>query len=97
MTKRQKSLGVTKYGYERGIVNGEFLADHEAFLAKAATIRKGGYTGLSIAEEWFSDLPEWVARIKLDEMKPFFFGLTAIMPDKFYYTDTHGLDSLTVR
>ena len=97
MTKRQKSLGVTEYGYERGIIKEEYLADHEAFLAKAATIRKGQYTGLSIAKEWFSDFPEGAARMKLEEMKPFFFGLTAIMPDKFYYTDTNGLDTLTVK
>lgn len=41
MTKRQKMLGVTEYGYTRGIVKGEFLADNETFLANAATIKRG--------------------------------------------------------
>lgn len=97
MTKRQNALGVTEYGYQRGIVDGEFLADHEAFLAKAATIKKGQYFGRTIAEMWFSDWPEWMAHSKLEQMKPFFFGLTATKHEHFNYTDTHGLDCLTVR
>ena len=41
MTKRQKALGVTEFGYEVGIKEGEFLLNSEAFLAKMATIKKG--------------------------------------------------------
>lgn len=94
MTKRQKSLGVTAYGYWRGIVEGEFLADIEAFTAKAATIKKGQYRGLQLATEWFGDFcPE----MKLEQMRPFLFGLTATLGDHFNYTDTNGLDCLTVR
>lgn len=37
MTRRQKALGVTEYGYQRGVKEGEFLADMECFLAKMAT------------------------------------------------------------
>jgi hypothetical protein len=93
MTKRQKMLGVTEYGYERGIIKGEFLADNEAFLAKAATIKKGQYKGIDLIEQWFG----FRCYAKLAQVQPFLFGLTAIMPDHFNYTDTHGLDCLTVR
>ena len=94
MTKRQKALNVTEYGYQRGIIKGEFLADHEAFLAKAAIIHKGEYNGITITKIWFG---EDAGYAKLEQMKPFLFGLTAIMPEHFYYTDTHGMDCLTVR
>ena len=82
MTKRQKVLGVTEYGYERGIVKGEFLADNEAFLAKAATIKKGQYKGIDLIEQWFG----FRCYTKLEQVKPFLFGLTAIMPNHFNYT-----------
>ncbi|MEA4934968.1 MAG: hypothetical protein VB071_15495 [Lawsonibacter sp.] len=52
MTNRQKKLGVTEYGYERGIKNGEFLSDFEAFKAKAATTKKGQYRGIDIIKSW---------------------------------------------
>lgn len=98
MTKRQKMLGVSEYGYNRGIICKEFLADYEAFKAKAATLKKGQYTGESIARAWFPEFAddEWFIRIKLEEMKPFFFGLTVNHPSHFYYTDTFGLDCLDV-
>lgn len=51
MTKRQKALGVTEYGYQRGIKEGEFLADGEAFLAKIATVKKGQYIALDITKQ----------------------------------------------
>ncbi len=41
MTKRQKMLGVTEYGYQRGIKEDEWLADMECFLAKISTVKKG--------------------------------------------------------
>lgn len=95
MTKRQKALGVTAYGYQRGIVDGEFLADREAFLAKAATIKKGQYTGLEITKQWLGEVGASV--IHEYDVKPRLFGLTVTMPEHFYYTDTNGLDCLTVR
>lgn len=94
MTKRQRALNVTEYGYQRGIIKGEFLADNEAFLAKAATIIKGQYNGMAICKEWFG---QYAGDAKLEQMKPFLFGLTATMPEHFCYSDTHGLDCLTVR
>lgn len=94
MTKRQKALNVTEYGYQRGIVKEEFLADNEAFLAKASTIAKGQYNGLTICKKWFGDC---AGEAKLEQIKPFLFGLTAIMPEHFNYSDTHGLDCLTVK
>ena len=94
MTKRQKMLGVTEYGYQRGIKEGEFLADYEAFLAKAATIKKGQYIALELTKAWF---PNGGAEIKHEyEVKPFLHGLTASIPEHFIYTDTNGLDCLTV-
>jgi hypothetical protein len=94
MTNRQRALKVTEYGYQRGIIKGEFLADNEAFLAKAATIAKGQYKGIAICKKWFG---EYAGYSKLEQMKPFLFGLTAVMPEHFHYSDTHGLDCLTVR
>jgi hypothetical protein len=93
MTKRQKALGVTEHGLERGIAKGEFLADNEAFLAKAATIKIGQYKGIDIVKQWFG----FESYTKLEQMQPFLFGLTAKYPKYFNYTDTHGLDLLTVR
>lgn len=94
MTKRQKMLGVTEYGYQRGIVDGEFLADIEAFLAKLATVKKGQCLGIEIARQWFEGI---CPQVKLQQMKPFLHGLTALMPDHIYYSDTHGLDCLTLK
>jgi len=94
MTNRQKALGVTEYGYKRGIIDGEFLTSPEAFLAKAATLKKGEYYGINITKKWFG---ENAGHAKHEEVQPFWRGLTALMPEKFYYSDTHGLDSLWVR
>lgn len=93
MTNRQKALGVTEYGYKRGITDNEFLTSNEAFLAKIATVKKGQYHGIDIIEKWFGIK----SYVKLEEMKPFLSGLTVIMPEHFYYTDTNGLDLLTIR
>lgn len=93
MTGRQKALGVTEYGYQRGIVEGEFLADFEAFKAKAATIKKGQYRGIDIVEKWCG----FASYAKLADFQRFFFGLDATMHDHFIYTDTNGLDCLTVK
>lgn len=95
MTKRQKALGVTEYGYQRGIKEGEFLADMECFLAKMATLKKGQYKALEITKKWCGEMG---ARVKHEyEVKPLLNGLTVKMPEKFYYTDTNGLDCLTVK
>ena len=94
MTNRQKALGVTEYGYHRGIEKGEFLADFEAFLAKAATIKKGQYKAIDITKAWFG---EWAGESKHEQVKPFLNGLSATRNRHFNYTDTHGLDLLTVR
>ena len=94
MTKRQRMLGVTMEAYEKGIIKGEFLANWEAFLAKAATTKKGEYNGIDITRMWFG---EDAGFTKHEQVKPFWFGLTAIMPEHFNYTDTCGLDCLTVK
>ena len=99
MTNRQKKLGVTEYGYERGIKRGEFLSDFEAFKAKAATIKKGQYRGIDIIKSWMPEMAEYETCIymKMQQAKPFFFGLDATLQEHFVYTDTNGLDTLTVR
>ena len=99
MTKRQKALGVTAEGYKTGITEGNFLLNNEAFLAKIATLKKGEYSGIDIIKQWIPEYAEYenCMYMKLEEMKPFLFGLTARIPKHFYYTDTNGLDCLTVR
>lgn len=94
MTKRQKALGVTEYGYRRGCILGEFMADYESFFAKAATIKKGQYIGLDIAKKWFDD--EYVAAGLHPEMQRFFFAISCNCSSHFIYSNTHGLDCLTV-
>lgn len=96
MTNRQKALGVTEYGYQRGIIEGEWLADYECFKAKAATIKKGQYKALEITKKWLGN--DFCAEIIHDaDVKRFLFGLSCNHPDKFNYTDTFGLDCLTVK
>ena len=99
MTNRQKKLGVTDDGYMQGIKQNEFLANFEAFKAKAATIRKGQYLGADIIREWFPEYADMECFVytKLLQAQPFFFGLDATMHEHFIYTDTNGLDTLTVR
>lgn len=94
MTKRQKALGVIEYGYQRGCICGEFMADYDSFFAKAATLKKGQYLVIDIARKWFAD--ECVAAGHHAEMKRFFFALSCNCPNHFIYSNTHGLDCLTV-
>ena len=95
MTNRQKALGVTEYGYQRGIKQDEWLADYECFKAKAATIKKGQYKALEITKKWYG---EFCAEVVHEyTVKRYLFGLSINHPDKFYYTDTCGLDCLTVK
>ena len=93
MTKRQKALGVTEKGYKRGIIEGEFIATFEAFAAKMATVKKGQYNGIDLIEQWFGIK----SYAKLEQIQPLLFGLTANYPKYFNYTDTNGLDLLTVK
>ena len=95
MTKRQKSLGVTEYGYQRGIIEGEWRADYECFKAKAATVKKGQYTAVDITKKWLGT--DFCAEIIHEDVKRYWFGLSVNYPDKFNYTDTFGLDCLTVK
>lgn len=101
MTKRQRMLGVTDYGYQRGIVQGEFLADLESFLAKIATVKKGQYFGRDVAKMFFAEeckqQGEWLVDCKFKQMQPFLVALTVIMPTHIYYANTHGLDCLNIQ
>ncbi len=93
MTNRQKKIGVTQYGYQRGIKDNEFLSSNEAFLAKIATLKKGQYKGMDIIAKWFG----YESEAKLEQLKPYFYGVTAVKSEYFNYTDTHGLDLLTIK
>ena len=96
MTKRQKALGVTEFGYEVGIKEGNFLLNIEAFLAKMATVKKGEYIGLELTKMLLGN--DCCAVVKHEyDVKPLLRVLTAIMPEHFYYTDTNNLDCLTLK
>lgn len=92
MTKRQKALGVTEYGYRRGIVLGEYLADYEAFAAKAATLRKGQTSAEAICKAWQGE----VVSVWVDQIKRYLRALTINDSEHYQYTDTLGLDVLNV-
>lgn len=102
MTKRQKALGCTDYGVEKAR-NGEWLYDFECFLAKVATIKKGQYIGFKLfsgilKSESGLEFPDEVWRIKYRQnIQPFLFALNVKHHDHFVYTDTNGLDCLTVK
>jgi len=100
MTNRQKKRGVTEYGY-RCCQMGMWLKDSESFLAKAATIRKGQYSGKEIAREWFEetcpDMADILAEANWTEIQGRFYALSVTHPEHFIYTSTLGLDVLTVR
>ena len=101
MTKRQANMGVTEYGI-RVAKNGEFLRDSEAFLAKMSTVRKGQYKGLNLTIKFLKevnlDITDGCARITHEyDVKRMLFGLSVKLPEYFIYTDTNGLDCLTVK
>lgn len=94
MTRRQKALGCTEDAVERA-KNGEFLCDMETFIAKMATVKKGEYIALELTKQFFG---EFCSTVKHEyEIKPLLHGLTVLMPEHFYYTDTLGLDCLTIK
>lgn len=101
MTNRQKKLGVTEYGYQTGIVDGNWMRDIEAFAAKLATLRRGRqYSGADIIRAWLpAEYAEYDSLIysKLEECIPYLNGLSYLHPEAYYYTNTHGLDLLTVK
>ena len=95
MTNRQKAIGVTEYGYERGIKDNEWRADYECFLAKLATVKKGEYILTNLVAKWIGS--DCGASIIAEEIRPYVYGASVNHPDKFYYTNTFGLDCLTVK
>ena len=106
MTARQRNLGVTTYGIEE-CKNGNYFANSDAFLARISTYRKGQYTGynvmLKLCEEIISRFGfDWMtledlACTNYEKVKSYLRGLSATKPQYFYYTDTLGLDNLTIR
>jgi hypothetical protein len=106
MTARQRNLGVTTYGIEE-CKNGNYFANSDAFLARISTYKKGQYTGynvmLKLCEEIISKFgfdwmtPEDLACTNYEKVKSYLRGLSATKSQYFYYTDTLGLDNLTIR
>ena len=100
MTSRQKALGVTEHGYQAGIVEGNWMRDIEAFAAKAATLKRGAqYHGKDIIKMWmpeYADMDGFVTA-KREECIPYLNGISIMHPEAYHYTNTHGLDLLTVR
>lgn len=105
MTKRQFNMGVTEEGI-RDAKAGEFLKDMDAFIAKMSTVKKGQYKALELMKKIIKEdcekngltFIEGCVRIKHEyDIKPMLFGLTVRMPEYFYYTDTCGMDCLTVK
>lgn len=99
MNKRQQNLNVTDQAIIQGVKNNEFLANYEAFKAKISTLKKGQYSSIELIKNWipqYQDMESFVL-IKSEEIKPFLFGLTANFPKYFNYSDTNGLDILTVK
>lgn len=106
MTVRQKNLGVTIYGIEES-KKGNYFANSDAFLARISTYKKGQYKGynvmLKLCEEiirkfgfnWMT--PEELACTNYEKVKSYLIGLSVTKPQYFYYTDTLGLDNLTIR
>ena len=105
MTKRQMNMGVTEYGI-RAARDGEFLRDKESFIAKLSTVKKGQYKAVELMSKFIKEscekngltFMEGCARITHEyDIKPLLFGLSVTMPEYFYYTDTNGMDCLTVK
>ena len=100
MNQRMKKYGITEESYNQGVKRNEFLNNADAFFAKLLTIKSGTQIrGIDLMAKWlpeYSDC-EWFLRMKLEQAKPFLFGLTAIHSELLNYTDTYGLDCLDIK
>lgn len=96
MTRRQNKIGVTSYGIQMLKQYG-CISCIEAFIAALSTHKKGQFRGLDICKELFPTLDEELAILKFDDVKCLLNAATIIAPDFFHYTNTLGLDTLTIR
>jgi hypothetical protein len=102
MTTRQRNLGVTAYGIEQ-VKKGNYMADYDSFKAWMSTVKKGEYIGRNLLQKMYDELSKIVGfEATFTESDFFRFqcmcrGLAANHPQYFYYTDTLGLDNLTIR
>ena len=102
MTARQRKLGVTAYGIEQ-FRKGNYMADNESFLAWMSTQKKGDYIGRNILQKMYEELSKMMGvdvtytDSDLFKFKSMCKGLSITHPEYFYYTDTLGLDNLTIR
>ena len=99
MTKKQEALGLLCWDIEEGVKNGNFLRNKHAFLAKLSTLKKGEYIGIEVLKKWMPEMAEYDAsmKIKHEEAIPYFHFAAISFPKYFGYSNTHGLDMLTIR
>ena len=82
---------------------GNYMADNESFLAWMSTVKKGQYRGQYILHKMFDELSKKVGfdvtytESTLFQFKAMCIGLSITHPDYFSYTDSLGLDNLTIR
>ena len=96
MTRRQENIGVTAYGIEMLKKYG-CISCTEAFLASISTHKKGQFKGIEICLEMFPGMDKELAIIKMDDVRTFLNAISVIAPKFFHYTNTLGLDTLTIR
>ena len=103
MTERQRKLGVTTSDIEQ-VKKGNIMADNGSFLAWMATVKKGQYLGRNVCKKMCKAISKHLPPnietnedLVFQEFKRKCKGLAASHPEQFYYTDTLGLDNLTIR
>ena len=102
MTTRQRNLEVTTYGIEQ-VKNGNIIADIESFKAWMATVKKGQYIGRDICRKMYNEIGKVLGfEVSFDNedfwrFQSFCKGLAINYPQYFSYTDTLGLDNLTIK
>lgn len=84
-----------------------YFATREAFLARISTYKKGEYTGFKVMVKLCEEIIksqkiDWVTAEDLaysnyEKVKCYLRGLSITHPTHFYYTDTLGLDNLSIR
>ena len=99
MTNRQKAMGIPDWAVDMAR-NGEWLRCSEAMLAQLATVKRGTLTtGRQLIAMWlpteYANTP-WMIEIKREDAIPMWLGISAKYPDKFHYTCTHDMDSMSI-
>jgi hypothetical protein len=96
MTKRQIKLGVTENDIKNLKEKGE-LNSFGTFKAWMANLKKGQYNSEQITKMIYGNNEEYLLKFRKEEIKQFLLGISINNRDNFNYSDTLGLDILTVR